>query len=279
MECCDHYGITTDTVDNKCIIHYGNLGDFENTLLATNEFKLRYQSMCWDSIINYYINNLDKNLWEIDEMVVKYLIKDSTERVNYYLNNVPSGVNGNPRTQQQKDAHEWLINNAKEHGHIYIEWMKNLAALKLTKVDTTKLIDSAIVENLNRAFISYDAIKFGWVNVDFFYEDPKAVPMKLVAKTNQTSPLINLIIEGRGVILTGSEHAVNEYWFTKNEDGYNKLPKGERATIIAIGLDNHGLLYGEKSIVLGEEETVNVALTSITGAEMSKRLQKYGSQQ
>lgn len=276
-ECADFYGITTDTIKNKNYTYFGNLYDFENTLLATNEFKYRYQSACWDEVVKIYIDNLDKNLWEIDEMVVDFFIKDSTERVDYYLNNIPSGVNGKPRTKEQEEAHEWLVNNAKENGHRNIEWFKKFARQKLTKVDTTKLIDTTKLGDLNTAMISYDAMKFGWVNVDFFYEDPKAVPVKLIAKTNQKAPLINLIVNGRNVILSGLEHSSNEYWFTKNEDGYNKLPKGEKATIIAIGLNKTELLFGEREILIGENEIENIELTPISGNELKQKLKKYGS--
>jgi len=276
-ECADFYGITKDTIKNKYYTYYGNLYDFENTLLATNEFKYRYQSFCWNEVVKIYIENLDKNLWEIDQMVVDFFIKDSTERVNYYLNNVPPGVNGKPRTKEQEEAHEWLVNNAKENGHRYIEWFKKLASQQLTKVDTTKLIDTAKLGDLNTAMISYDAMKFGWVNVDFFYEDPKAVPLKLIAKTNHKAPLINLIINGRNVILSGSEHSENEYWFTKNKDGYNKLPKGEKATIIAIGLNQTELQFGEKEIVIGESEIEDIEMTAVSGNELKIKLEKYGS--
>jgi hypothetical protein len=276
-ECADFYGITTDTIKNKYFNYYGNLYDFENTLLATNEFKYRYQSSCWDKVVKIYIDNLDKNLWEIDEMVVDFFIKDSTERVEYYLNNIPPGVNGKSRTKEQEEAQEWLLNNAKESGHRSIEWFKKLARQKLTKVDTTKLIDTSKLGDLNTAMISYDAMKFGWVNVDFFYEDPKAIPVKLIAKTNQKAPLINLIINGRNVILSGSEHSTNEYWFTKNEDGYNKLPKGEKATIIAIGLSETELQFGEKEIVIGENEIEDIKMTAISGNELKIKLEKYGS--
>jgi len=276
-ECADFYGITTDTIKYKYYNYYGNLYDFENTLLATNEFNYRYQSSCWDKVVKIYIDNLDKNLWEIDEMVVDFLVKDSIERVEYYLNNPPPKVNGNEVTKTQWDAHNSLLKSSKESSHRYINWFKDLAAQKLTKVDTTKLIDTSKLGDLNTAMISYDAMKFGWVNVDFFYEDPKAVPVKLIAKTNQKAPLINLIINGRNVILNGSEHSVNEYWFTKNDDGYNKLPKGEKATIIAIGLNETELQFGEKEIVIGESEIENIKMTAISGNELKIKLEKYGS--
>jgi len=273
-ECSAFYGITLDTVNNKDFLHYGNLYDFENTLLATNEFRYRYHSFCWKEVVKIYIDNLDKNLWEIDEMLIDHFIQDSIEHMNYYLNNISSGINGEPRTREQIDAREWIINNLKESCHRSIQRAKKFAAQKLTKVDTSKMIDPTKLEELNSAMISYDAMKFGWVNVDFFYEDPKAVPIKLIAKTNQKAPLINLIINGRNVILSGYEQTPQEYWFTKNIDGLNKLPKGEKATIIAIGLDNMRLLFGEKEIVLGESEIENIEMAAISGNELKAKLVK-----
>ncbi|MEO1031985.1 MAG: hypothetical protein AAFX55_11305 [Bacteroidota bacterium] len=276
-ECSDYYGITEDTIKNKYYNYYGQITDFENTLLATKEFADRYHSTCWEDVIKIYIENLDKNLWEIDEMVVEYFVQDSIERVEYQINSIHPGPNGGPRTKEQKEAHEWLVNNAKEHGRWTIQLYKMFASQKLTKIDTTKLIDTTELQNINTAMISYDAMKFGWVNVDFFYEDPKAVPIKLIAKTNQKAPLINLIINGRNVILSGSEHSENEYWFTKNKDGYNKLPKGEKATIIAIGLNQTELQYGEKEIVIGESEIEDIEMTAVSGNELKIKLEKYGS--
>lgn len=276
-ECPDYYGITTDTIKNKHYTYYGNLYDFENTLLATNEFNYRYQSACWDVIVKIYINNLDKNLWEIDEMVVDFFIKDSIERVEYYLNNPPPKVNGNEVTKSQWDAHNSLLKSSKEFSHRYINWFKDLAAQKLTKVDTTKLIDTTKLENINTAFIAYDAMKFGWVNVDFFYDDPKAVPVKLIAKTNTKAPIISLILNNRNIILSGSEQSSNEYWFTKNVGGYNKLPKGEKAMILAIGYDGANLTFGEREITIGENEVENLELFSITGEALKNKLKKYGS--
>lgn len=275
-ECCNFYGITKDTINN-CSIYYGELSDFENTLLATKEFAARYQSTCWEEVLKIYLQNLDKNLWEIDEMVVKHFIKDSIKRVEYELNNVPPGPNGGPRTKDQIEAHEQLVNHAKEYGHKTIELYKYFASQKLTKIDQTKIIDTTKIKNINSAIISYDAIKFGWINVDFFYEDSKATPVKLVAKSNQKALLMSLIINGRKVILSGTEQSPNEFWFTKNKEGYNKLPKGEKATIIAIGLNETELLYGEKEIIIGENEIEKLDLNAISAKNMKLKFEKFGS--
>jgi hypothetical protein len=49
---------------------------YQNTLIATKEFETRLQTIfktCRNAVLELYINNLDKNLYEIDELAVKTL--------------------------------------------------------------------------------------------------------------------------------------------------------------------------------------------------------------
>jgi len=273
-ECSEYYGITTDTLKYDYYNYFGNITDFENTLLATKEFSDRYNATCWKDVVNIYINNLDKNLWEIDELAVQYFIKDSTENVNYHLNNIPPGPNGGPRTKIQREANESILEGLKEHGSWTIELYKRFASQKLTKIDPSKIIDTTKLKELNNVLITYDAINFGWINVDFFYEDPKSSPTKLAVKTTKQSNITSLILAERNVILSGIEKATNEYWFTKNEDGFCQLPKGEKAIIISIGFDNNGLVFGEKIIVIGENEEEIVEVKPISGIELKEKKNK-----
>jgi hypothetical protein len=276
-ECENFYGITEDTIKNIYFNYYGNLSQFENTFLATREFKERYDVACWTEVLKIYIDNLDKNLWEVDELVVKYLIKDSTERVNFQINNNPPGINGGARTKEQEDAHKWLVNNEKDFGHRMITIFKNFAKQKLTKVDPTKRFADTTVAEMSKVFMAYDAMEFGWVNVDYFYNDPKSVEIKLIAKTNKVSPIINLIIPNRNVILSGILKDDNTYSFTKNENGYNKLPKGEKAIILAIGLVDNKLHFAEKEIIIGQNVTEKIELKATNAETIKTRLKNYGS--
>jgi len=276
-ECSDYYGITTDTLTNNYYNYFGNITDFENTLLATKEFSDRFRFTCWEEVLNIYINNLDKNLWEIDELAVKHFIKDSTDRINYHLNDISPGPNGGPRTKMQIEAHESILKSAKESGHRKIELFKKFASQKLTKIDPSRIIDTTKLKELNNVLITYDAINFGWINVDFFYKDPESTSIKLAVKPNGKSNLTSLIIEKRNVILSGIKKSTNEYWFTKNENGYNQFPKGEKAIILSVGFDKNGLTFGEKNIILGENENEIIEMNPIDGIELKEKIKKYGS--
>lgn len=246
--------------------------EFENTLVATKEFTERVA--CDDEILEIYLNNLDKNLYEVDEMVVQHLIKDSTDYLNSWIFKEVPNPNGGPRTKAQKDAHEWLVNNANESFHNRINMFKGFAEQKLTKVDTTKIIDTTKIKDINQAFVSYNTSSLGWINVDIFYNDPKSEPIELIAKTNQEVQIINLILKGRNVILNGYEKEENLYNFTKDEEGYNKLPKGEKALITAIGYDNGNLTFGKKEIILGKNKTENVDMKKVSATELKEEIKK-----
>lgn len=276
-ECPNDYGITTDTIRHRYFNYYGDLNKFENTLLATREFKERYDVACWKEVVNIYANNLYKNLWEIDELVVQHFIQDSIERVSFEINSRPTGINGGPATKAQEEAHEWLLNNAMEAGHRKITIFKNFASQKLMTIDPTKRLADTTVAEMTKTFIAYDAMEFGWVNVDYFFKDPKSVETKLIAKTNETAPIVNLIIPNRNVILSGISKDDNTYYFTKNENGYNKLPKGEKAIIIAINIKDNKLHFAEKEITIGQNETEVIELKPTTAETIKTRLKNYGS--
>lgn len=282
-ECPKDFGITNDRKyynEHKGDIYlaFDTISKYENTLLATREFKERFYSYCMPDLTKIYIANLDKNLWEIDEMMVQYFIKDSTERVNLSINNKPTRFfKGQTVTRKEQwQAYQWLIDHDKEYGHSMIELFKKFAAQKLTKVDTTKRIDSSIIKESNTAFVSYEALDFGWVNVDYFYNDPKAEKTKLIAKTNKEAMTINLIIPGKQIILTGISKDDNTYWFTKQEDGYNKLPKGEKAILVCLSIYDNKLYFADKEIVIGQGETITLDLSETTGEMIKSKMKNYG---
>jgi hypothetical protein len=282
-ECPKDFGITKDRKyynEHKGDIYltFDTISKYENTLLATREFKERFYSYCMPDLTKIYIANLDKNLWEIDEMMVQYFIRDSTERVNLSINNKPTPFfKGQTVTRKEQwQAYQWLIDHDKEYGHNMIEFFKIFAALKLTKIDQTKKIDTSVIKETTTAFVAYDALEFGWVNVDYFYKDPKAEKTKLIAKTNKEAFIINLILPNKKIILTGIQKSDNTYWFTKQEDGYNKLPKGEKAFIICMSITDNKLYFAEKEIIIGQSEIETLNLMETNGETVKAKLKNYG---
>jgi hypothetical protein len=251
---------------------FKNNKKFENTLVATKEFAERIG--CDDEILEIYLNNIEKNLYEIDEMIVNHLVKDSMDYLNSWIFKKSPNPYGGPRTKAQKDAHKWMVDNSSKNYHDWINRYREFAKQKLTKVDTTKIIDTTKLKEINKAFISYDASSLGWINVDVFFNDPKSEVIELIAKTNQEVQIINLILKGRNVILNGFEKGDNEYSFTKNKEGYNKLPKGEKALITAIGYVNGILTFGKTEIILGKSKIEVLDMKEVSASELKEEIKK-----
>ncbi|WP_282039932.1 hypothetical protein [Saccharicrinis aurantiacus] len=268
-ECLDYYGIVSDTTDLK---HYdynyfGNMKDFENTILATKEFKDRFSWTCWDSVFNLYVNNLEKEMWVIDEMVIEFLKRDSIRSVKWWLETFDSN----------KYVKNKAIEDIKKFKGWEIKMFQEFASQKLTTIDSKLKIDTSVIKDINQAFISYDGLKFGWVNVDYFYNNPKSEQVKLVAHTNLSNAVVNLIFKNDNVILNGLEKRKQEYWFTKDLEGYNRLPIGDTAIIIGIGLIDNKLVFDKREFIIDGDKTINLDFQEITGENLANELKKYGS--
>ncbi len=66
--------------------------------------------------------------------------------------------------------------------------------------------------------------------------------------------------------------ADQHYVFTKNEDGYNKLPKGEKAILICITLKGEKIFFAEKEISIGQHEVEKMELKPATTATIKQRM-------
>jgi hypothetical protein len=262
-ECTPFFGITKDTLKIKKYYLYDDLDKYKNTFLATREFSERYTSICNScskEILKIYVDNIDKNLWEADELATQHLVSDSIAGKHHFSSETISILGGL---------------TIKEFYHLEIQEFKAFADQKLTRIDPTKKPSDSTMQEVHRSFIAFDAINLGWVNVDRFYNDPKSEKIKLIAKTNEQPSSIYLIFPVRNVILSGFSQENNIYAFTENKEGYNKLPKGEEAIIIAINLSNDGVHFAMKDIKIGQSETENIELKLTTSKAIEDALKPY----
>lgn len=261
----NYYGITRDSTKGL-FYYYGDIDKFENTFLATREFRERFLNGPHKELLRIYIDNLDKNLWEADSLVAQYLIQDSVRREKEEW-----GFEFDK--EREKELIEWR-SEIREYAHRMIERYKGFARQKLTNTDPVKRVIDTTYTEINRAFTSFDALDFGWVNVDRFYNDPKAETIKLIATTNEAAYMVYLIFPERNIILSGIQHN-KQYWFTKKEDGYNKLPKGEKAILVAIGMVDNEVHFADQEIVIGKNEIETLTLKKTSSKEIKAKLAGY----
>jgi hypothetical protein len=250
---------------------FGDISDYENTLVATREFKNRfYHSFgccCWKEVVQVYTKNLDKNMWEIDLLMVDWYKEELKRRMAYH-DSTRQHTKHLPSWQHLRD----IDKNFYEH---VIEFFTERSKEKLTIVDNKRLLDTATIGNFNKAFYAYEALEFGWVNVDYFYEDPNAEPIQLFVQSGQVRPtVLNLAFPSLNIVLSATDMGDGKYRFTKNEDGYNKLPKGETALILAITFQDDKAYFTKQEITIGQSVTEQIELAETPLDKLEKEIKE-----
>lgn len=283
-ECPEYYGIVNTNVSKNDISYYlqDDILKYEKTILATKEFKMRYDTYCSPEIVKLYISNIDKNMWEIDQMMVDKFYKDSIREVNYYLNDERINL-----SKEQIEARKWLTQSTKDYYKSMLDQFRKFAAQKLEKVDTNLVADTAVFakyidsyesyNNVYKAKTAYDAIDFGWINLDVIYRDPNVVEMDINVVTNENPSNVTLILKDREVLINANAIDDNLFSFTKKINGYNKLPKGEKGILVAIGYKKNEVIFAMKEIVIGENEQESLNLKPISVGELKKKLEKINN--
>ena len=140
-----------------------------------------------------------------------------------------------------------------------------------------ELLKQKRAENQVRYYL-ITANQLGWINVDRFYNNPEAEEVKLLANLNAPDNLefinVSLVFKTQNTFLSGYITDDGRYRFTKDNEGYNKLPVGETATIVAISHKDEQPILGMKEIVIGEEELINIDLQLLALEEFQAQLSR-----
>ena len=277
--CPEDYGITTtEEVWEWRYAHwyylYEDVEKYENTLLATREFRERYFALCDASLLRTYTKNLDKNLWEIDEMMVDVLVKDSIKRVNEFIEGRTTYINVNVRelSDEEVESEATDIDRIKSRMSYEIQKFKDFAAQKLTKVDTTMLVSDTTIAQVNDLLVTYNAFEFGWVNVDYFYRDSTAKDLKFSVVADAPVINLNLYFPELNINMSGIKQADGSYTFTKDPEGYCRLPPYEIAVVVATGVKDDQLVYAKRLINLGESESLVLIMEPATATQIKSSL-------
>ena len=82
--------------------------EFNNSIIATKEFEERLQTIfttCNDAVLDLYINNLNKNLYEIDEMAVDFTYGYAKSKFEEYANRKDGKVDINDKRLKKLQKH------------------------------------------------------------------------------------------------------------------------------------------------------------------------------
>ncbi len=130
---------------------------FQNTFIATREFEKRLQALfktCRNDLLELYINHLDKNLWEVDKMVMEKLqgTKHALIFENFYKEKLTTIEGGNQYALQLKKYYAQKVKKEKEAlQKLYQEdleqFKQELAGLYAKQNENKVLWDKELKEN------------------------------------------------------------------------------------------------------------------------------------
>jgi hypothetical protein len=156
---------------NPAIIKVIKSKPYANTFIATKAFEKRLQAIfktCDSNVLDLYVKNLNKNLYEVDSMVAAYLDGDSTflSFYNERLTNVKNAdinvsILNEYYTSQLKKVEGEIKNQAEKM--LKIAEREN-EAFKKTVEDYKKLLFKR--ESYRMEKYGFEWSDIGWVNVD-----------------------------------------------------------------------------------------------------------------
>lgn len=244
---------------------------YQNTLIATKEFAMRLKIIfytCDNSVIETYIKNLDKNLFELDSIAASICKKNEQYRLYKLFKDF-----SRQRLTKVKDADEY---SKLLKGYYEKELLKVQAELVAAK---EKFIKEATKENTTTQKLreeyqellwkrekyrmetyGFNWTETGWVNIDngTLPKDWGSQPLEvLVENGKQFDQVYTYVIYWSIKSLYRLNTSDNQNFFVGNPQSKQMLmPKQKPAVIIALGYKNN-----QPALVIKEFETSESKLT------------------
>ncbi len=298
--------------ENTCGINSGLIKAFahekyERSLLATREFMERLNIIyktCDKELLNIYINNTDKQLWEIDEMAYEYLNTNGTglegsEKNDYHTEK--------PSYAQYFKAFARLKQTNVANSHIYAaliakEYEKDLKAIEKEQKQIEKTYKKEIkadaksraahekrvekyqkltakrVESRMKAY-GFKVSTLGWKAIAEIKTVPAIVPEPLYLNINDFEKYDHyhtyFAVTDLGVI--GKLNRNGEGQFIMNEHRIINLPRynSEKIKLVGIGFKGKDIYYNSMDYSTEESGTVEMTLNKTPTFELKKILGRF----
>lgn len=181
----DDYGIPECEID-PAIIKTIKSEPFQNTLISTREFEIRLQRIFEigsDEIIEIYIKNLDKNLWELDSMAARQLVDHPLfkEFNNFSLQKLTNIKGSNKYAkllqtyyEEQLLENKALLETTKEK---YVEELQQKNEVAQQVVDEYKAVLNDR-EKYRMETYGFTQTEMGWINIDRGTEEKDWGPIR-----------------------------------------------------------------------------------------------------
>lgn len=273
-----------------------------NTFIATREFNERFRYItsltssfymksknkkynpanAYDTILNIYLNNLDKDLWFVDSLVVIKTMSDIK------MDNITKSDHNSFRFEIEhfkKFAREkrTKVMTINDYGiNLSLSNALELLVSKGVKYEEAKEIvkkynmQQAVInkmkEKYNKEYLTYtfESKQLGWINIDRYINIPIEKQKELIVKVNHEMNKIDM----KCFVVFDKINSVISEKFSKNYDcKINGLPLNEKVKIFVYGYKNGKVYFGYRNLRVGDSNIEIIRTEIITIEELKKKVQ------
>lgn len=261
---------------------------YENTLISTREFESRLKSIyatCDNNVLELYIKNLNRNLWEIDQMVADYLgsshdqyssfIKFSSFRqTTITLSDKRAKILSNYYLKSKQEIENKITKLKKE---LLVEKRIERQTVEQKKKEYRDLLQARQKYRMNK--FGFELTKFGWYNAASKTSIKQTKSFDLNISVNNGSDyervysyVINPKINSIFSLLSTNKIQFDEAF---SYDPILLLWENQEFDIIGVGYNGKNMGFKITSTVQKQEVNVEIELDAYEIEEFKRALKKY----
>tara|TARA_Y100000782_G_scaffold115555_1_gene160111 strand:- start:5446 stop:7470 length:2025 start_codon:yes stop_codon:yes gene_type:complete len=258
---------------------------FATTFIATREFETRLQVIfktCKNEILELYINNLDKNLWEVDEMAAKKLGEhDQAETFKTFAAEKLTTVKDGAKHAQQLKAYyakalkknKAELEKAKKKVEKALQ-QKNKEADKLVKA-YKKLLTQR--ENYRMNKYGFEWQNNGWVNVDRGTVPKVIVPLNILVKNGNEFDRVYTYVIYKTIesVYRLNSKGKTKFHVGRSEEPVTMIIANQEAVAISIGYKGEIPYLATTPFITNQTKEITYNLKLSSKEQLQQTLNSY----
>ncbi len=262
---------------------------YQNTLIATREFETRLQTIfktCRNAVLELYINNLDKNLYEIDALAAKTLgLEDANatkEFTRFAEQKLTKVRDADKYAELLKGYYQTQL--AKVKAELEAKQLPFKKALLKEKKERDKIVKAYEKllwkrEKYRMETYGFEWSKTGWINVDNG-DLPKnwdAQPLEVTVSNGlQLDRVYTYVVYASIKSLYHLNANSNQSFYVGNQqDREILMPKKEQGFIIGIGYKGETPWLATKEFITGSEPKMTINLSVSTPKDVKLAIAQF----
>ncbi|MFT5513752.1 MAG: hypothetical protein ACI8SE_002161 [Bacteroidia bacterium] len=260
---------------------------FQNTLIATREFEIRLQTLfkvCRNDILEIYIKNLDKDLWEIDSIAASTLGEHilASEFRNYSGQKLTNVKEANKFTQLLQGYYDRQLKLVRAS----LESVKEKALKELqNKNDIAEKIATEYKgllrkrEKYRMETYRFEWSETGWINIDRGPNPKDWGPQRLemIVQDGDSFDRVHTYVVYTSIKSLYRLNSSDNVLFYVGNDQKKKMlmPKRRLAVAISIAYRSDKPFLGLKQFETGTEQKLTLTLEQSSSEEIRAAIKPY----